>query len=295
MWICVAGLATVGPAGAEAQIRERFTLTWDAVAGSEYVWRGIVRANTWLWQADAYATWTFGSVETRHLHIRHPGFTAGIWAGFTGGVPQDRRGDRADFGLAELNPWAQIGASVGAADLALGVTRYYYRGEPDRPFGRSAARNTTELYGRLLIPGSRVAGGATLWWDVDQVRGGYLETSVALNLPFIPFPIPAARFLRLDPTFGNVFLDVTAGFSLGQGVDDDPFANFAGTGLTHVDFALSSSILWSGVLSTDVALHVQVNDDARTWFTEPFESHAMLVYVEFAVRPLRFVSVAGAP
>lgn len=264
----------------------RVVVSGDLVYRSAYLWRGLVRANRPIVQADAYGIVHLPDVGGELVRIHAVEATGGVWTAWQlGGVGEDRFGDLRHGGLEEWNPWVQVAGIAGDLALGLGVTSYFYRGDPSLPLARTDAFNTTELFGQLGVPGDLVSGRVTGWWDVDRVRGLYLESGVTLNLPLIPIPLPLPG-VRVDPTFGNLFVAAVAGWSAGQGEAPGQRANFEGNGLTHLAFSLSSSLV-IGTISVDPALHLRIGRDRRTKLLSPVRAGAQEVWFSLAVRPLR--------
>ena len=287
-------LAVCLPVAGSAQSRERFLLSGDVAYRTEYVWRGLVRANSPLLQADGYATAVLARrASLGILHFREVALTAGAWLGFqVRGTRPEEFGGRTGFGLLETSPWVQLGARAGAVALSTGATRYLYSADYDGPNARDSTWNTTEMFGTLAVPGTRVTAAVTGWVDVGEVKGVYMETVATLNLPLNPIPLPVP-LLNIDPMFGNLFLDVTAGWNLSQGPKQDQRANFAGTGLTHVDFAASTGLVFANTLALDASIHVQVSRDAWARLVRPDVSQGLNVWFAFLFRPVRSLAFGG--
>jgi hypothetical protein len=273
-------VAALGPSAAAQRVVVAGDLGWR----SEYLWRGLVRVNGPLLEADVYAT-----VSPAARWVVSGG---GWWGRQLRGVPDSAFGDRSTAATIESSPWLQLARRIGATDLALGAMRYNYYGEIVRPYARASARNTTELYARAVLDGRRVGGATTLWWDVDRVRGLYLETTATLNLPLMPIPLPLPLG-RLDPMFGNVFVDLTAGWNLSQDPAAGSFANFAGRGLTHVDIGISTAVLIREFVSVDFSVHAQAARDAAARRITPQRDAALNTWLAVTLRPLCLICGRG--
>ncbi|HSE67431.1 MAG TPA: hypothetical protein VLB12_10605, partial [Gemmatimonadales bacterium] len=96
----------------------------------------------------------------------------------------------------------------------------------------------------------------SIYYDVDKIKGAYIEGSVSHGFPLTP---------ALPLTFGAL-----AGFSAGQEVnnsDPNELANFNESGLTHLDFSLSLPFS-AGPLSIAPQFHFLVNNDEAVKITK---------------------------
>lgn len=293
VWLALALVAALPLAG-HAQERARLLLSGDAVYRTEYVWRGLVRANSPLLQVDGYATAVLArQVRLGMFQFRDVALTAGAWLGFqVRATAADEFGGRSGFGLLETSPWAQLGARAGAVALAAGATRYLYASDDIGAVTRDSTWNTTEIFGTLAVPGTRVSVAATGFVDIEEVKGLYLETGATLNLPLNPIPLPVP-LLNIDPMLGNLFLDVTAGWNVSQNQRPDQRANFAGTGLTHLDVAASTGLVFANTVALDASIHVQVSRDQWARLVRPNASQGLNVWFAFLLRPVRGIAFGG--
>jgi hypothetical protein len=234
--------ALIGAVPAHAQA----TLGADLDLFSSYVWRGLSLTNKPVAQPALYVTFPAGSAEV----------TVGGWANielgqYDGSDDISESGGVSAFDLAEFDPYAEVTFPVGSATLTGGITGYIYPND----FGLTEDANTIEIYGKvgLDVPLSPVL---SIYYDVDKIKGAYIEGAISHSLAL-------SEKTALD-------LGALAGFSAGQGVPDDPFAdesaNFADNGFTHLD--LSAGIPFTaGALSISPVVHFQVSGDDATKFT----------------------------
>jgi len=236
----------------------------DATAAWPYVWRGLTRANGRVEEVEGFLTLEF------HAAL----FSAGRWQVYEGGATPDRLSDIGPGGrrLAEVDWWAQGARRFGAIDVSLGGIRYEYRGMVVGA-GRTLLDNTTELYGSLRASGKYVAPGISAYWDVDRVRGWYVEGYGGIPV----FGSPVVR-----PYFWLV-LGALAGFSLGQEVnlgDPTQAANFARSGFTHVDLSVTGG---GNLLQAEG--HLQFNTDPATRRTSPAAvDRGLRFFFKFSIR-----------
>src|SRR2546426_7393979 len=121
--------------------------------------------------------------------------------------------------------------ALGSVQTSLGVIRYTYRGTLPGP-SRTSAASTSEVYGTIQLSRKYLAPRLAAYWDVDRVRGLYIESSGTLPIMANPLGEP----------FWALYVRGLAGYSLGQEVNParpDQVANFAHRGFTHVDLSLS--------------------------------------------------------
>jgi hypothetical protein len=221
---------------------------------SAYVWRGVTQTNRPV--AEPAITL---SVPSGRLSL-----SAGGWANLDLGRYDDasrhlsQSGGGASFDLSEVDPWAEGSLSVGRATLAAGVVGYLY----PNPVGATSAGNTWEAYGSvgLDLP---LAPEIALYYDVDQVRGAYVEAGLSHRLAL------GAR--------GALELGAVAGLSAGQGKGAGEIANFDGEGFTHLD--LSAGVPFStGAWTVAPVLHLIVAGDATTTTTSPSARHDLKLW-----------------
>jgi hypothetical protein len=248
--LVVAGLvATAAPAAAQA------TIGADVGLFSDYVWRGITYTTKFVIQPDAYITFPTGPAT----------FTAGGWFNiepgkYDGADDISEGGGESSFDVAEFDWWGEFNYPVQKANLTLGATGYIFPNDA----GFTKDFNTVEIYGKvaLSVP---LNPKLAAWYDVDKVKGLYVEGSVSHSIQ------------PKDQPF-SVVLGALAGFDAGQDADLDAagvpqadFFNFADNGFTHLD--LSAAVPFTaGPLSISPAVHVVVTGDDATKFTSPSDT-----------------------
>jgi hypothetical protein len=198
----------------------------DVFVRSSYVWRGVTRGSGWVLQPDAFLSAIFPDLSA----------TAGWWGTVELSSPDPT--NPADTGLGqtwfgENDLWAEVAGRSRSVDFAGGITRYLFA---DGAFGQSAdAVNTTELYAVSGLGLGPTVPRIALWYDVDRVRGAYVETSVDLRVPVLP---------SYDPIVA-LYLSTLAGWSVGQERNTgkpEEAAYFSAAGLTHVDLGLEAMV-----------------------------------------------------
>jgi hypothetical protein len=232
--------ALVGPAPAAGQV----ALTTDAGAYNAYVWRGVTLTNQFVLQPDGYLT------------IPAAGGSAviGAWGSIDAGRYDDPANDLSEgggtssFNATEINIWAEYGHTLGSGLTGtLGSLLYLF---PNEAGLTNEVNRTVEVYGKLQLA-SPLNPKLSAWYDVDKVKGLYLEGSLSQTLAGIPgFPVT---------------LGVLAGLSASQGVNrEDPteIANFAENTLTHVDLAASGALSVGPVTVSPTVHFLILNDDA---------------------------------
>jgi hypothetical protein len=248
--VVIGVLASAVPAHAQA------TFGVDLDLFSSYVWRGLSLTNKPVAEPGLWVSFPAGNAA----------ITVGGWANIDLGKYDDLNDDISEsggssaFNLAEFNPYAEISFPVGQASLTAGATGYIYPNDETAPndFGLLINDfNTVEVYGKVGfdVP---LSPELSLYYDVDKIKGAYIEGSVSHSLA-------ASENVSVD-------LGALAGFSAGQGVSDDPdeSANFLDDGFTHLD--LSAGVPFTvGVFSVTPVLHLILNGDERTKVTSPSE------------------------
>ncbi len=242
------GLAlAIGLAGtASAQ-----TVGADLAVQSAYFWRGASLSNKPVLEPDLY--FTVGHKLT---------FTAGGWSNIEIGKYDNAQNDisegggTASFNLTEFDWWGEFNLPVGLATLTAGATGYIYPNDA----GYTKANNTVEVYGKIAL-GVPLSPKLAAWYDVDKIKGLYVEASVGL-------PVHLTPVLPLQ-------LGVLAGFSAGQQCDSgDIFTgcgngwNFQDNGLTHIDLSAALPIS-AGPISLTPNVHGIITNDAFTKISKP--------------------------
>lgn len=216
---------------------------------SSYVWRGLTLSSKPVIQPDLWVSVPVGTGS----------ITVGGWGNVELGQ-YNKTNDISEGGgaagpdLTEFDWWAEYGNTFGKATITLGATGYIYPND----FGLTSDANTTELYGRIGFA-TVLSPRISAYYDIDNVKGLYLEGLVNHSIP-------------LSPSF-SLTLGALAGFSAGQGCDPDSNGvcqvttsfNFFDDGLTHVDLSASTSFS-AGSLSFVPAFHFQINSDEATKF-----------------------------
>lgn len=239
--LVVAGLGLVLGLGAATSASAQ-TLGADLALNSAYFWRGLSLTNKPVAQPDLYLT--FGHKVT---------FTAGGWGNIELGSydgPEDiSEGGGTSFNLTEFDWWGEFSLPAGIATLTAGATGYIYPNDA----GFTKESNTTEIYGKIAL-GVPLSPKLAVWYDVDKIKGAYIEASAGL-------PINLSPVLPLQ-------LGVLAGFSAGQGCDPDAngvcnpdvSANFHDDGLTHIDLSAALPIS-AGPISITPNIHGIIGND----------------------------------
>lgn len=237
------------------------TIGADLGLFSSYVWRGLSLTNKPVAQPDLYVTFPAGNAS----------ITLGGWANIDLGKYDDQNDDISEsgglsgFNFAEFDPWAEVAFPVGKATITAGATAYIYPNKVDNqdanfvptPGLLTTDANTVEIYAKLAVD-APLSPKINAYYDVDNIKGLYVEGSVSHS-------IPASE--NVSVTFGAL-----AGFNAGQGINDDPNSeesfNFADDGFTHLD--LSASVgLTAGIFSITPALHLVITGDDATKVTSP--------------------------
>jgi hypothetical protein len=233
--------AVAGTQAASAQV----TVGWDVAGFSSYDWRGTRLTNKPVLQPDIYLTFPAGAAS----------LTVGGWANidigkYDGASDISESGGTSAFNFAEFDPWAEIAFSVGKATITGGATAYIYP-NPSTCGCLNSDFNTVEIYGKVGLD-APLSPKLAAWYDVDKVKGLYVEGSVAHGIPL---------------GTATLTLGALAGFNAGQGAKAGENANFVDDGLTHVD--LSAAVGFSaGPLSITPAFHFVINNDEATKVTK---------------------------
>jgi hypothetical protein len=227
------------------------TIGADVALNSQYVWRGLSYTNRPVIQPDVW--------------ISALGFTGGVWANvepgsYTGADDISENGvDGA--GIAEIDGWIEYARTTGNLNWKLGWTIYTFDTNND---GLTAQFDTHEFYGQASISGLPITPTLYAAYDVDKVKGLYLQPAVS-------------RGLKVSPAM-TVTLTALAGISAGQEVSaSDPSANFAKSGLVHVDFGAATSFS-AGSISIAPQFHVQWCRDDFTKIATPTTQHSTKIW-----------------
>ncbi len=207
LWRIVAATAVFAvPTPLHAQIDFGF----DTGLHSQYVWRGITRRNAWVSQTDGFAAYRFGKFY----------LTAGGWIDVELTRADERIDEDLGYGmrLGELNFWSELSLSPAPWSFAVGYTQYEFPDKTRAARVGNTVADTKEIYGRIGFS-CDLELSAALFYDIDEIDGGYAEFEANYNLPVFPLGIPVLRIGSL------------AGVNLSQG--GPPPAYFNGSGVTH--------------------------------------------------------------
>jgi hypothetical protein len=220
----------------------------DLTVANRYLWRGINRTTNWVAQIDAAVSAAAGGggmaagvFENRELGQSEPGQLTEVGLG--------------QRGLGERNLWLEYRRAVGSQQLFIGATRYTFHGDADLG-GRSAAENTTELAFGVNARLTSFSPALAAYWDVDRVKGWYLEGSGAVPLLAWPYP----------PQI-NVLLEAALGLNFGEGPSTEhpeEIAYYASNGFTHLSVGLSIDLQHSRRLSSNLGVRVTAGIDEAT-------------------------------
>jgi len=221
----------------------------DVMLANRHAWRGVNRVTGWVLQLqlDGSARIGPGALGLGVVQIQEP-FRA-------------ERGDlneagRGRGGLAERNWWAEYRVPAGSLDLSAGYLRYTYHGDSARG-GTPGGHDTGELYAGVEARRTYLSPALTAFWDVDRVRGLYLEASG--RLPLLGWPFPPEVF---------VYLDGALGLALGEDPDPSRPADlfyYRSDGPTHLRLGLSADVKRTAnlALGGGVRATVGLDDAAR--------------------------------
>jgi hypothetical protein len=236
---------------AGARPMEAQTIGADLALFSSYVWRGVTLTGKPVAEPDLYVTFPAGNASV----------TLGGWAnidlGKYDGNDISESGGTSAFNFAEFDPWAEVSFPVGKATLTGGITAYIYPNDA----GLTSDFNTVEVYGKLAVD-APLSPKISAYYDVDKVKGLYVEGSISHTLP--------------ASEKASVVLGALAGVNTGQGINTDPnsdeTANFFDSGFTHLDLSAGVPIT-AGIFSITPVLHMVINGDDATKFTSLNKTH----------------------
>lgn len=243
LFLGATALFLLAPA-ASAQV----TVGADLGLHSAYVWRGITLSSKPVAQPDLWLSLPVGASGA---------ITVGGWGNvelgkYDGTDEISEGGGEGGPDLTEFNWWAEYAHSLGQAEFSLGATGYVYPNDA----GITDDANTIEIYGRLGLA-HVLSPRISAYYDVDKIKGLYLEGSLG-------YDVPVSESFTLS-------LGALAGLSAGQGInEDDPTEsfNFAENGLTHVDLSASTEFA-AGPFAITPAFHFQISSDEATKFNKP--------------------------
>ncbi len=251
------------------------TLGADAGVYSSYVWRGISLTNRPVLQPDG---WVSAAVAGGSLLFSG-------WANVDLGRYDDPADELSEGGgtgslnVTEVDLTAEYSRGLGPGVAgAIGTIVYLFPNEA----GLTDDFNTTELYGRLQASSLPLAPKVTVWYDVNKVKGAYIEANVSQALPIKALPMT---------------LGATGAFSAGQDVNpDEPgqVANFREDGLAHLDLYATASIA-AGPVTIAPAVHFHVLHDEFTKVTSPTRRNSdVKLWAGFAVNWSRALGASRA-
>lgn len=234
----VAALLTLA-AGVPA-VAQDASIGFDVGLNSNYNWRGLSLANKPVIQPDVW--------------VSVYGFTGGVWANVDP-TKCDGSNDICESGglrsgIAEIDYWLEYAHSFANASAKVGYVAYTYN--KNNGFIDNTS-NTGEIYGQVSLSGMPVTPTLAAWYDIDNVKGLYIQGQLVYGV-------------KASPAV-TINLGALAGLSAGQEVNTSPGstegANFAESGLTHVDLSASTSFA-AGPLSIAPSFHFQISHDPWT-------------------------------
>jgi uncharacterized protein (TIGR02001 family) len=233
--LAVLVVAVAGPAAAQDA-----SIGFDVGLNSNYNWRGLSLTNKPVIQPDVW--------------LSAYGLTGGVWANVEpskyDGSNDLSEGGGARSGIAEIDYWVEYARSFTNVNAKVGWVAYTYNKDNA---GIGNIFNTSEIYGQVSLSGMPVTPTLAVWYDIDNVKGAYIQGQLVYGV-------------KVTPAF-TLNLGALAGLSAGQEVNTSPTsneaANFAKSGLTHVDLSAGTS-LSAGPLSIAPSLHFQISHDAAT-------------------------------
>ena len=237
------GMLALAALSAPGAVSGQVVLTGDAAAFNASVWRGVTLTNQVVLQPDAYLTIPAGGGS----------LVLGAWGSIEAGRYDDpvndlsEGGGTSSFNATEVDLWAEYAHTLGPKLTGtLGSVLYLF---PNELGLTNEVNRTLEVYGKLQA-GVPLSPKVAAWYDVDKVKGLYLEGSVAHPIAAVPgFPVT---------------LGALAGYSVSQGVNaDDPteIANFAENALTHVDLSATGALSLGPVVVSPTFHFLILNDD----------------------------------
>jgi hypothetical protein len=224
----------------------------DVTIATQDLWRGLLRTSRPVVQADGYLSTRLGG------GVRLTGGGWASWEAFGAGGTSLTSCPTSAACLAEKRAWAELDLTAGSTGIYAGWIGYFDRRFPAADGTSLGPRRTThELMVSVWFPRVYLAPRFSGYFDVDEVGGGYLETSVG---------VPVLGNISARP-FWALFLTAEVGYSFEQNVDPSrPGAMFyyhdSGR-LTHVDLGVGSDLpltlgRW---LSSSASVHARIAVD----------------------------------
>lgn len=215
------------------------SIGFDVGLNSNYNWRGLSLTNKPVIQPDAW--------------LSAYGLTGGFWFNVEP-TKYDGPNDLSESGgvrsgIAEIDPWIEYARSFANVDAKVGWVAYWYNKNNG---GIDNTSNTSEIYAQVSLSNLPVTPTLAAWYDIDKVKGLYVQGQLVYGM-------------KVTPAF-TLNLGALAGLSAGQEVSaNDPSANFANSGLTHIDLSANTSVS-AGSLSIVPSVHFQISHDDFTRF-----------------------------
>jgi hypothetical protein len=209
------------------------------------LWRGINRTTNWVAQIVAAGSAAAGG----------GGLAAGVFENRElgeSGAGQLTEVGLGQRGLGERDLWLEYRRAVGSQELFVGATRYTFHGDAALG-GRSSTENTSELALGLNARLTSFSPTLAAYWDVDRVKGWYLEGSGVV--PLLAWPYQPQT---------NVLLDAALGLNFGEGPNTEhpeEIAYYSGNGFTHLAVGLSIDLPHTRRLSSNLGVRVTFGID----------------------------------
>jgi hypothetical protein len=175
-------------------VAQSWSVETELTIASRYEWRGLVREPGANLQQALYLSAFPGDAIV----------TAGAWA-FTD-LSRDANGSSAGW-FSELSPWIEASYGSDRAFAFLGVTAYHVEEGAFVPPWHSTLEAYAGAEGMLPRVPLHVEG--TLFWDLQTVRGGYLDAATSLQVPL---------WTGLLAPVGSLFLESRVGTWLDRGM-----------------------------------------------------------------------------
>lgn len=211
----------------------------DVGYSSQYLWRGQTFIRGPLVHPAVFASFR------SHAYV----VTVGGWSIVDFGRQSKSGVGRQWFG--EFNVWFDATARMNIVDISAGWTGYLLDLENARGlFG--SREDTQELYLGVRIPLRRLLWGFTVWYDIDRLPGAYAEGHLAVRIPM---------WNRVALPIGSLWLSGEVGLNASKAMlvhDASDTGYFDSRGVTHVAFALSTTVGYVPLGVTEGALHLKL-------------------------------------
>ena len=210
---------------------------------SEYVWRGILLTDGWVWQPSATLSMDAG-----------PGtFSIGAWGNLDMEDVNDNEGE-----FNEVDYYASYGYSFGEDDFVSiehGLILYDF---PNTDFD-----STWEVYTSVGL-GLPLSPTLSVYYDFDEAEGFYTTFDVSHSLPFTEDDADVGVSLDLSALVSYSDSDFNEFY---HGVDDSGFHDVTlGLSLpvTFGNFSISPAINYSKLIDSDIEDSAG-SDDENVW------------------------------